>query len=117
MPLAPSITLQFVGNVPTDRLVPRDLLILCDPQCPGHLANANDLSGALYRIPGHADELRETLAELARLGFSDRFRRIIADLYRREVPLPGSTKPELMASSGPTINHPARNPTCLKQPN
>ena len=49
------------------------------------MANANDLSGALYRIPGDADELRRTLAELAQLGFSDRFRRIIADLYRREV--------------------------------
>jgi len=85
LPQGPSITLQLVGNVSTDCLEPHDLLILCDPQCPGHLANANDLSGALYRVPGDADELRSTLAELARLGFSDRFRRIIADLYRREV--------------------------------
>ena len=80
-----SITLQQLGNVPTDCLEPRDLLILCDPQCPGHLANANDLSGALYRVPGDEEELRRTLAELARLGFSVRFRDIIADLYRREV--------------------------------
>ena len=85
MPPAPLISLHLVGNVSTDRLEQRDLFILCDPQSLGHLANANDLSSALYRIPGDADELRVTLAELARLGFSDRFRRIIADLYRREV--------------------------------
>ena len=86
MPPTRKLKVQALGDVPTSWLEPRDLVILSDPQSPGHLANADDLTGALFRIPRDYNELQATVQALLLQGFSIRFVEVITELHSREVP-------------------------------
>lgn len=93
------IELQLSARVSGRCLASADWLILCDPQCPGHLAAAPDLTGMLYRVPPRAQELQVVLDALARQGFSRRGRSLLTELHRRGVRFAW-----FEADDGPTVD-------------
>ena len=93
------IELQLSARVAGSCLGSADWLILCDPQCPGHLAAAPDLTGVLYRVPQRAKELQAALDVLVRQGFSRRGRALLTELHRRGVRFAW-----FEADDGPTVD-------------